>query len=328
MPGPAFQLPVSAERYLEYLQSRQRKDSTLKRYRYDLADFFRYIEVAADDKPIKKITTKNVEGYFSLLHESRDYQARTLKRIHTVLCRYFHYLYENSLIEIDPMKNFSFDEAIWTEIKQSDLVEENEEKRLINSLLSDLGMSVKQAAARPMLAPRNLVILSMLSHYGLRLHELAALRMKNINQGTGKISIPEETGNPREFHLLSKDKARLHHYLKVIPQAVRPQKATDPLFVAFDFQRQTYRWSYGLDAPKYLTEIAIQKMIREERKRAGIMRAISARHFRHTYIIRELRKGTAPDRLQRLLGLQSPLTLLPYQRFVEKEKLIKSSRRG
>ncbi|EEL61798.1 Phage integrase [Bacillus cereus F65185] len=34
--------------------------------------------------------------------------------------------------------------------------------------------------------------------------------------------------------------------------------------MAFDFNRGTYRWVYEKDAPKGLSEVAIQKMIRLE----------------------------------------------------------------
>nr|WP_275899561.1 site-specific integrase [Bacillus piscicola] len=191
-----------------------------------------------------------------------------------------------------------------------------EQQRLLNALKSDAGLSKKQAAARPLLAPRNLFIITLFLHYGLRLQELSHLEMKHINQGTGDILIPEMTGNPRTITLLRPHKKQLHYYLQAIPEAVRPRKDTDPLLVAFDFQRKTFRWSYENDAPKNLTEIAIQKMIREERKRAGINRAVSARHFRNTYIVQALKNGETPEQLQKRLGLQTILTLNKYVEYV------------
>ncbi|WP_158738555.1 site-specific integrase [Alteribacillus sp. YIM 98480] len=321
MTRQAFQLPLDAERFLESLAAKQRKESTITRYRYDLADFFRYLEIKTESEIIqsKSITPHMAEEYFYILENERRYQLRTLKRIQTVLKRYFAYLLSTGKIQIDPMASLDLDESIWNKLTKEELLTRLEEKKLTGSLLSDSGLSQKQAAARPLLAPRNLFIVTLFLYYGLRLQEISNLKIKYINQGKGQIMIPEETGNPRTLRLTKSDQKLLFHYINVIPEPVRPKRPQDPLLVAFDFQRQTYRWSYETDAPKNLTEIAIQKMIREERKRAGIDRSVSARHFRNTFIIRALQQGQTPEQVKNMLGLQTILTLNKYIDYVEKE---------
>ncbi|PGQ93103.1 integrase, partial [Bacillus cereus] len=79
------------------------------------------------------------------------------------------------------------------------------------------------------------------------------------------LSIPEDTKINRTIKLKEEDKLHLYHYYKTIPEPVRPRYHSDgPLFVAFHFGLGTYLWSYGDDAPKFLTEISVQKMIRLE----------------------------------------------------------------
>lgn len=69
------------------------------------------------------------------------------------------------------------------------------------------------------------------------------------------------------FLLNEEDKLHLYNYYKTIPEPVRPKyHSNDPLFVAFDFTHGTYHWRYEDDAPKFLTEISVQKMIRLEVK--------------------------------------------------------------
>ncbi|MFB4164149.1 tyrosine-type recombinase/integrase [Alteribacillus sp. JSM 102045] len=328
MTGPAFQLPQDAERFLDSLTAKQRKGSTINRYRYDLADFFRYLSVTEGEEKVHQamgITPHMVEEYFYFLENHRHYSLRTLKRIQTVLKRFFSYLYSSGRIHINPMASLDLDESIWNKLAKEELLTRYEEKKLLGSLSSDAGLSPKQAAARPLLAPRNLLIITLFLHYGLRLQEIALLKTAHINQGKGEITIPEETGNPRTISLSKKDKNLLYHYIKVIPEPVRPKRPADPFLVAFDFQRQTYRWSYETDAPKNLTEIAIQKMIREERNRAGLDRAVSARHFRNTFIVRSLQQGQTPEQVKDMLGLQTILTLNKYIDYVEKERSTKKS---
>ncbi|WP_035710784.1 tyrosine-type recombinase/integrase [Salibacterium aidingense] len=321
MPDDTFDLPASAETFLDYLKSRGRKESTIRRYRYDLADFFRYIDVVTGSVSFPASTDpQRIEGYFSLLEKNRHYQIRTLKRIQTVLKQYFSFLRGAGLLSYHPMASLDLEESIWDEITSHDILHRLEEKKLKTSLLSDAGLSEKQATARPLLAPRNLVIIRWFLHYGLRLQELSCLQMEHLNEGRGLIHIPENTGNPRSIFLSRDDQSLLYHYLHGIPKAVRPYMKHHPIFAAFDFQRQTYRWSYEQDRPKNLTEIAIQKMIREERKRAGIERAVSAKHLRNTFIIRALQDGMSPKRLKEKLGLNSILTLNKYIAYVHRNE--------
>ncbi|PEF45131.1 integrase [Bacillus cereus] len=82
-----------------------------------------------------------------------------------------------------------------------------------------------------------------------------------------------------------------------MPEPVRPKyHSNDPLFIVFDFTRGTYHWSYD-DAPKFLTEISIQKMIRLEVKCANLRKGISAQHFRNTFILRKIQGNTTSEQI-------------------------------
>ncbi|SFQ00158.1 tyrosine-type recombinase/integrase [Salibacterium halotolerans] len=310
-----YVLPSPAQDFLEFLKARGRKKSTITRYHYDLADFFRYIEVTAKAEHLSALTaaaTGRVEEYFSFLVQSRHYHPRTIKRIHTVLKQYFEFLHNTGRCASNPMKSFDPADLTREEFSSEALIHPSEEKKLMETLQSDAGLSEKQAAARPLLAPRNLVIIRWFLCYGLRMQELSSLCLKDINQGQGLLHIPESTGNPRVVSLSKKDQSLLYHYFHVIPKPVRPFLGHHPVFAAFDFQRRTYRWSYEEDRPKHLTEVAIQKMIREERKRAGIERSISSKHLRNTFIVRALQSGQSPEKIQEMLGLNTILTLTKY----------------
>ncbi|MFD2704726.1 tyrosine-type recombinase/integrase [Salibacterium lacus] len=310
-----YVLPAPAQEFLEFLKARGRKDSTITRYHYDLADFFRFVEVSAGVDHLSALdaaATRRIEEYFAFLAQSRHYQKRTIKRIHTVLKQHFEFLHSTGRQKNNPMKAFDLEDLTGDAFTSDDLIHPSEEKKLMETLQSDAGLSEKQAAARPLLAPRNLVIIRWFLYYGLRLQELASLCLKDMNQGQGQLFIPESTGNPRVVSLSKKDQSLLYHYFQVIPKPVRPFLENHPVFAAFDFQRRTYRWSYEEDRPKQLTEVAVQKMIRTERKRAGIERSISSKHLRNTFIVRALESGQRPEDIKETLGLNTVLTLTKY----------------
>ncbi|SDI95653.1 tyrosine-type recombinase/integrase [Natribacillus halophilus] len=315
-------LPTEALEFLEFLISRGRKSSTIRRYAYDLADFYSFAAIHADRKvtnlhPVEAII---LEDYFTYLMETRAYNRKTTKRIAAVLRRYFLFLSQtHGHTTTNLMRNVQLPPAADEAISKDDLLTQNDLTRLFQSLDSDLGLSEEQRQARPLLAPRNKAMIQLLLHHGLRLQELHSLSLDDVNFGTGTISISptDSEVQARVLRLSKSDRRDLNRYIKVIPKPVRPYPGErHPLFVAFDFQKQTYRWSYENDEPKRLTIVAMQKMIREEARRAGLPPGKSARHFRHTYIVSALRRGHSLEAIQETLGLHSPLVLFRYQDYV------------
>ena len=121
--------------------------------------------------------------------------------------------------------------------------------------------------------------------------------MVHVHFENNTLSIPEDSKVNRTIYLKEEDKLYLYNYYKAIPEPVRPKYQRNPIFVAFDFTRGTYHWSYEDDAPKFLTEISIQKMIRFEVKRASLRKDISAQHFRNTYILRKIQGSHTPEQI-------------------------------
>lgn len=168
---------------------------------------------------------------------------------------------------------------------------------------------------------RNIAILNLLIDYGLSLQELTALTMHHVHFETNTLSIPATAGVERTITLAKEDKKQLYNYYKSIPEPVRPKYHSDnPLFVAFDFNRGTYRWVYENDAPKALTEIAIQKMIRLEVARANLRKGISGQHFRNTYILNLIKKETPESEIIKLAGFKSKISLKRYYQYAENRK--------
>lgn len=155
-------------------------------------------------------------------------------------------------------------------LSDSDFITEAEEKLLKHTVLSPKGLTERRAKYRPLIMDRNACIINLIVNYGLSLQELISLNMSHIQFARNTLVVPGE------------DTQQLYKYYTTIPEPVRPRQHTDnPLFVAFDFNRGTYRWVYEKDAPKALSEVAVQKMIRLEVKRAAVNRRISAQQMRN-----------------------------------------------
>ncbi|OTY11375.1 tyrosine-type recombinase/integrase [Bacillus thuringiensis] len=310
--------------FSSYLLSKGRKPSTIKRYMYDVESFIQWLHLSkrfnANDI-WESLHKKDFEAFFTYLKDDRKYSNKTIHRIYIVLNRLYEYLDLPSpiegVIQIEPP-----DRAL----RKEDFVSFLEEKRLKEVISSLEGLTEKQQTTRPMILGRNVSIVTLLLDYGLSLKELVSLQMLHVHFENNTLSIPEDSIINRIIHLKEKDKLTIYNYYKTIPEPVRPKyHSNDPLFVAFDFTRGTYHWSYDHDAPKFLTEISIQKMIRLEVKRAKLRKGIAAQHFRNTYILKQIQEGNSPEKIMQRAGFKSNLSLKRYYDYYKRTESISDS---
>lgn len=304
----------TTQHFTDYLLQKGRKPSTIKRYMYDIEHFLTWLkntEKTIDENIWESLNKENFKSFFGHLKNERHYSDKTIHRIYIALNR----LYE-SLDLPSPIESvIQIDQPDRT-LRDKDFISSKEEKRLKEVVSSLKGLTDKQKATRPMLLERNLSIIILLLDYGLSLQELVSLQMKHVHFESNTLSIPEYSKINRTIHLKEEDKLHLYDYYKTIPEPVRPKyHSSHPLFVAFDFTRGIYHWSYDDDAPKFLTEISVQKMIRLEVKRANLRKGISAQHFRNTYILSKIKQKNNPEQIMQQIGFKSHLSLKRYYNY-------------
>ncbi|EJR73202.1 hypothetical protein IK9_05276 [Bacillus cereus VD166] len=203
-------------------------------------------------------------------------------------------------------------------LNNNDFITEMEEKLLKQTVLSTKGLTERRAKYRPLIMDRNVCIINLVVNYGLSLQELVSLNMSHIKFAGNILMVPGENGTTRPVSFTMEDTQQLYKYYTTIPEPVRPRQHTDnPLFVAFDFNRGTYRWVYEKDAPKALSEVAIQKMIRLEVKRAELNRRISAQQMRNTFILRLIKQGLNEDELVSSVGFKTKISLKRYYQYLK-----------
>ncbi|CAM4267711.1 Tyr recombinase domain-containing protein [Bacillus paramycoides] len=203
-------------------------------------------------------------------------------------------------------------------LSDNDFITEAEEKLLKQIILLTKGLTERQAKYRPLIMDRNACIINLVVNYGLSLQELVSLNMSHIQFARNTLVVPGENGINRSISLSEDDMKQLYKYYKTIPEPVRPRQYTDnPLFIAFDFNRGTYRWVYEKDAPKALPVVSIQKMIRLEVKRAELNRRISAQQMRNTFILRLIKQGINEDELVSRMGFKTKISLKRYFQYLQ-----------
>ncbi|AIC94748.1 tyrosine-type recombinase/integrase [Shouchella lehensis] len=308
--------------FLDQLALKGRKQATIRRYDYDLLDFFQWLE----EKPFHTLTTEEVEAFYHHLLMSRQYKVRTIRRISSVLRRFALFLLEEGFLQDHPLLHHEPPLLNLEPLNRNEWISQKETSILLKTSHSERGLTENQRIARPQLTERNYTILLLLTNYGITLSEACALTMRDTSFIQQTIIVGLDASK-RTLTLEDDHAKQLYVYWSSIPEPVRPRMHTDDsFFVAFDFTRRTYHWSYENDRPKALTAIALQKMIRTEVARAHLRKGISAQHFRNSYLLRSLLHSGHDHQLQRKLGLKSPLSLRRYvltvSRLTTKEKAL------
>ncbi|PGZ34527.1 integrase [Bacillus anthracis] len=304
------------EEFSSFLLKKGRKASTIKRYIYDVKHFIYWLEksnkTSYQVNDLLTVHPNEFEDYFNSLRLNLHYSDKTIYRIYSVLNQFYQHL------DIyNPLENINITQPDRS-LRAEDFISDEEETKLKDTLYSLNGLTKRQHSVRPMLMDRNASIINLLLNYGLSLQELVSLQMKHIHFENNTLSVPEVGSIKRTIQLTEEDKDKLYKYHKNIPTPVRPKyHSCNPLFIAFDFIRGTYRWSYENDAPKGLTEISIQKMIKLEVARSELRKGISAKHLRNTFIIRLIENNTPEDTIMKQMGFKSKLSLKRYSQYVE-----------
>ncbi|KMK76603.1 tyrosine-type recombinase/integrase [Alkalihalobacillus pseudalcaliphilus] len=308
-------LPPFVNDYLNQLLLKGKKASTIKRYEHDLFLFFRWLDKRRNqslDIAWKQLELADIKAFISYLTHEKKHQIRTIRRIHSALKQLSKYSIGEGFCSDHVFRYSTAPELVLTPLESTEWVSRSECITLLHSIQSNDGLSEQQIKVRPFLIARNQWIVYLFLHYGFTLQEVTQLTMKHIHFEHSQINLDEPT--PRMIHLHTRHRKLAFHYYQTISDPLKPRlHSDDPYLVAFDFKRKTFRWSYEDDSPKRLTNIAIQKMLRVEAKRAGLRSGISAQHLRNRFVLRSLLKANNPLQLQEQLGFQS---LLSFQRYI------------
>ncbi|MDT7947166.1 MAG: tyrosine-type recombinase/integrase [Thermoflexus sp.] len=160
----------------------------------------------------------------------------------------------------------------------------------------DLGRLLKAAEGEDWIHKRNVAILSLMARAGLRVGEVVALELDDVELGarSGWARVRRGKGNKaRRVPLNSDVRQALRDYL-----AVRPDAPTQALFVS--------------RAGGPMTARDVQRLVAELARRAGIPGRVTPHVLRHTFATRAMEKGVDVATVAALLGHGSIATTSRY----------------
>ena len=154
-------------------------------------------------------------------------------------------------------------------------------------------------------ALRDLVIIMLLHDTGMRVGELVALEIEQIEEDLSATIRTEKTVQRRQVFWNQDTDDVLH---QLIVERINSHAKEDFLFV---------RENAGCEKP--LTTRSVQRIVHEACKAAGITKHLSPHSFRHAYIHR-LAKLSVPDAIiAQLVGHSTPYTISHYTKLSRPE---------
>ncbi len=272
------ELDQSLTRYLTYLSGRNISELTITAYRIDLSQFFNYIRENAVtvvlDHP-GKITASHISDFLS--HQAgMGRSGVTRVRKLAAIREYLKYL-----VDVEKILTSSPAEKIIRpkkERKQRVFLREDEYMRLLNA---SAGHS------------RDYAILQLFLQTGIRVAELVALTLSDVDLDGGTMLVNGKGNKQRTIFLEKKATQALRAYL-----AIRQTSLDQHIFLNYH--------GTGLSVQ------GISDIVGKYRVLAGITKKFSCHSLRHTCATYKVSKGYSPIDLQALLGHEKPETSFIY----------------
>ncbi len=281
--------------YMEVILGRQ--FLTVKEYRYDLILFFRFIKYSrynrkedfesisiedVDVSFLKQISLTDCYAFLTWLTRERKAGPANRARKVAALRAFFKYVvHKKKLLDYNPVQ---------------ELESPKQQKRLPKHLSLEESKTLLKAGANKtsQFPERDYCILTLFLNCGLRLSELSAIRIQDIDED--RLSVIGKGNKERTVYLNGACLKAIEDYLAVRPIRGVKEEAKPYLFIS----RQGNR----------MANASIQRMIKERLKAAGLDSTKYSTHkLRHTAATLMYQYGQVDIRLlQQILGHSSVST--------------------
>ena len=187
-----YHLHSLIQTYLSYCENQKRLDAkTLKAYRIDLQQF----ADQADTEVIFEINSYILENYIASLHN--QYQPKTVKRKIATLKAFFHFLEYRELISTNPFNRLQI------HFREPLNLPKTIPLNTLEILLSTIYAQWKNAPTpyQRQNALRDAAVIELLFSTGMRISELCALQINDINLYDGTILIHGKGSKERRLQI-------------------------------------------------------------------------------------------------------------------------------
>lgn len=284
--------------FIEHGQTvRNLSDRTLRAYQSDLAQFHLHM---SDTRAID-ITSADLEGYLDKLGGG-PYRDTSIRRKVAALKVFFRFLEEQGIVTESPARKLKIKKPV--ENRVPTVLSNREVKALLaapKEQVEELAVSRDHSAGsrnRYFCAVRDDVILELLFSTGIRIGELVALNVSDVDLDRGHIQITGRATRGRTVTVTSPLlQDSLRHYLDLRSER---SLATTALFVGRSGTR--------------LTIYSIENIFKKHVRLAEIKRHVTPHALRHTMAAMLVSSGADIRDIQEILGHASILSTQVYTR--------------
>lgn len=286
------------ERYLRHLKHiKNASPNTLRNYSHSLNLF---VKVTGETCHLREITMSTIDnfrdGIFDLKTEKGDTLSRRTQNIYLTPVRAF--------------LKFCIQRELDEPILAPDKIEllKLDPRNVSGLTLEELNrLRETNTSKNTLINARDRAIVEMLFSTGLRISELCHLDREHVNLRTREFSVMGKGKKIRTVYLTPTAVDLLTTYINVREDNAKPlfvnaRKRPDEIETRGECRR--------------ITRTAIEVMIRDRGRRAGITKPVTPHVLRHTFATKLLRNGADLRSVQELLGHANIATTQIYTHFV------------
>lgn len=273
-------LNTHIENYLNFCQSQKCLDcKTLKAYRIDLTQFSEHIGFC----DISDISIELLEKFISFLHQT--YKPKTSKRKIASVKAFFHYLEYRDVISINPFNKMHI------KFREPVILPKTIPLYTIEQLLQTLYYehSIAHTVYRKQTTLRDIAVIELLFSTGIRISELCALKISDVNLLDNTLLIFGKGRKERRIQLCNEDVLRILAEYK------------DTFYEKIEKCGHFFVHSCG----QPLSDQSVRRTIRKYTSLAGIDMNITPHMFRHTFATSLLETDVDIRYIQEFLGHSS-----------------------
>lgn len=293
--------------FLEYCEIERNKSlKTVQNYEHYLKRFLNFAKENGVDRP-EDIDLDLVRQFRLYLNRLRDDNGKSLKTItqsyHVIALRAFlKYLAKRDVDTLAPEKI----ELTKNPSREVEALEEEELERLLKAVSNE-----EEELARL----RDYAILQTLFSSGVRISELAQLKIKSVNLDRAEFTVRGKGDKLRLVFLSDEAVKALRSYLKKRTDnhpALFISHASNKNSLERELDAQTLRPKNSIPAAAGLTPRSVQRLIKKYAMLAGITKKVTPHTLRHSFATDLLRNGADIRSVQTMLGHASITTTQIY----------------
>ncbi len=308
--------------FLEYMEiEKNRSPKTVRNYQFYLERFLNFAKISSP----ANITQEAVRNFRLWLHRQKDETSKELKtstqNYHLIALRSFlKYLAKRDIKTLAPEKI----ELAKMPERQINFLDGGDLERFLEAPFHELQKkSIKPNPIAERIKLRDKAILELLFSTGLRVSELANLKITDVNLQKDEFSVRGKGGKVRVIFISNQAKFWIKKYLEA-RQDLNPY-----LFVSLDKaekSREKKETATNLKTSRKndrvmfagLTPRSIQRLVEHYAKVAGITKKITPHVLRHSFATDLLQNGADIRSVQAMLGHSSITTTQIYTHITDK----------